>query len=97
MFYKRTEPLSYQKEILSFLFLRRGIHTIFLQFGHPQPQKMREVSKGGQRPLLALGHPIGASSIPVGIRYPKGNSVALGRGIQRGQRPPWHTIFRRKV
>lgn len=34
---------------------------------------------------------------PVGIGYPKGNSVALGRGIQRGRSSTWHTIFRRKV
>ena len=62
----------------------RGIHTVILQFGYSQTQKMREVSKGGRRSLLALGYPIWASSISVGIGYPKGNSVALGRGIQRG-------------
>ena len=38
-------------------------------------------------------YPIGASGIPVGIGYPKGNGVALGGGIQRGQRPFWHTTF----
>ena len=46
----------------------------------------------GQSPF-GSGFPIGASSIPVGIGYPKGNSVALGRGIQRGQSSTWHTIL----
>ena len=45
---------------------------------------------------FGAGFPIGASSIPVGIGYPKGNSVALGRGIQRGRSSPWHTIFRQE-
>ena len=85
------------RALSTFLFSRRGIHTVILQFGYSQKQKMREVSKGGQRPPLGSGFPIGASSIPIDIGYPKGNSVALGGGIQRGQRAPWHTIFRRKV
>lgn len=46
----------------------------------------------GQSPF-GSGFPIGASSIPVGIGYPKGNSVALGRGIQRGRSSTWHTIL----
>ena len=46
----------------------------------------------GQSPF-GSGFPIVASSIPVGIGYPKGNSVALGRGIQRGRSSTWHTIL----
>ena len=80
-----------------FLFSRRGIPTVILQFGYSRTQKIREVSKGGQRPPFGSGSSKRGESIPVGIGYPKGNSVALGRGIQRGQRPPWHTILLCKV
>lgn len=32
-----------------FSFSMRGIHSVLLQFGYTQPQKMREASKGGSR------------------------------------------------
>ena len=80
-----------------FLFSRRGIPTVILQFGYSRTQKIREISKGGQRPPFGSGSSKRGESIPVGIGYPKGNSVALGRGIQRGQRPPWYTILLCKV
>ena len=50
----------------TFSFSRRGIHTIFLQSRYSRPQKMREGSKGGQRPHFALDHLIGANSILAG-------------------------------
>ena len=59
--------------------------------------------------LIALGHPIGASSIPVGKGISKGNSVLLCLGCSEGIEFPfdwknpkkpavsWHTTFLRKV
>lgn len=59
--------------------------------------------------IFTLGHPIGASSIPVGKGISKGNSVLLCLGCSEGivfpfdrknpKKPAvsWHTIFRRKV
>lgn len=47
---------------------------------------------------MTLGHPIGASSIPVGIGYPEGNSVPLGgRFPKKGSAHPWHTTFRESL
>ena len=60
----------------------------------PSSQKICGVSRGAQP--LGSGSSNRADS-PVGIGCPEGNSVLLGGGIQRGRRPPWHTIFRRKV
>jgi len=63
------------------------------------------VSRGG----LALGHPIGAGSIPVGKGISKRNSVLLCLGCSeriefsfdqknpKKPKVPWHTIFRGKV
>lgn len=36
---------------------------------------------------MALGYPIGASSIPVGMGCPEGNSVPLG-GVSKGAERP---------
>ena len=80
-----------------FLFSRRGIPTVILQFGYSRTQKIREVSKGGDHSPFWRWVSNRDASIPVDIGYPKGNGVALGRGIQRGQRPPWHTILLCKV
>ncbi len=69
---------------------------------------MRRSEMRGEVPLT-LGHPIGASSIPIGKGISKGNSVSLCLGCSEGIAFPfdrknpkksavsWHTIFRRKV
>ena len=54
---------------------------------------MGEVSKGGRRPLLALGHPIGASGTPVGKGVPRGNGVPPGRKNPKKPEVSWHTTF----
>ena len=62
-----------------------------MRFVYTQEKKISRVSRGAQP--LGSGSSNRDERIPVGIGYPKGNSVALGRGIQRGQRTPWHTIL----
>lgn len=75
-------------------FLSMGVKLHFTVWV-PTAKKIYGVSRGGGNPL-GSGSSNRGESIPVGIGYPKGNSVALGRGIQRGQRNPWHTIFRQE-
>ena len=75
-------------------FLSNGVKLHFYSLGTNFEENMR-VSRGMKS--LGSGSSKRGESIPVGIGYPKGNSVALGRGIQRGQRPPWHTILLCKV
>ena len=45
---------------------------MILQFGYSRTQKIREVSKGGQRPPFGSGSSKRGESIPVGIGDPKG-------------------------
>ena len=78
------------KSASAFSFSRCGIQAAFTVWV-PTAKKIYGVSRGGNP--LGSGSSNRGESIPVGIGYPKGNSVALGRGIQRGQRTPWHTIF----
>lgn len=77
-----------------FVFSEHGCQTAFYGLGTRGEENIWGVQRGGNP--LGSGSSNRGESIPVGIGYPKGNSVALGRGIQRGQRNPWHTIFRQE-
>lgn len=77
------------------LFYFQGVVSkLHLQFGYPRRRKYMGCPEGGNP--LGSGSSNRGEQHPVGIGDPKVNNVSLGRGIQRGQRTPWHTIFRQE-
>ncbi len=67
-----------------------------LQSGYSPARKIREFSKGGQRPTFGSGSSNRGEQHPCRHEVSRGEHRSTWRGLQRGQSALCHTIFRQE-